>query len=108
MTKTSECNFKVEFGLSAENHLGKDQTVHISVTASRLGSHIVGAIFSVFGKPTVISENRYRLECSEIEVERVFAFTPKERSINENIQEVIDQIILKYDQKYNVVYNWGG
>ena len=88
MTKTSECNFKVEFGLSAENHLGKDQTVHISVTASRLGSHIVGAIFSVFGKPTVISENRYRLECSEIEVERVFAFTPKERSINENIQEV--------------------
>lgn len=107
MTKTSECNFKVEFGLNAEDHLGKNQTLHISVTSSRLGSHIVGAIFSVFGKPTVISENRYRMECSEIEIERVFVFTPQDKSINENIQEAIDQIILKYDQKYDVVYNWG-
>lgn len=103
MTKTSECNFKVEFGLSVEDRLGEDQTAHIAVTSSRLGSHIVGAIFSVFGKSTVISENRYRLECSEIEIERVFVFTPKDKSINENIQKAIDQIILKYD----VVYNWG-
>lgn len=107
VTKTCECNFKVEFGLNVEDHLRKNQIVHISVTTSRLGSHIVGAIFSVVGKPTVISENRYRLECSEIEIERVFVFTPKNKSINENIQETIDQIILKYDQKYDVVYNWG-
>lgn len=107
MTKTSECNFRVEFELNVEVCLKKDQAVHISVTACRIGSHIVGVIFSVFGKPIVIPENRYRLECSEIKIERVFVFTPKDKSINENIKDVIDQIILKYNQKYDVVYNWG-
>lgn len=107
ITKASECNFRVEFGLNGENRLKRDQMVHISVSACRLGSHVIGIIFSVFGKPIEISENRYRLDSSDIKIERVFTFTAKDKSINESIQEGIDKIILIYDEKYDVVFNWG-
>ncbi|AWL29803.1 DUF4365 domain-containing protein [Acinetobacter defluvii] len=107
ITKASECNVRVEFGLNGENRLKQDQMVHISVSACRLGSHVIGIIFSVFGKPIEISENRYRLDSSDIKIERIFTFTAKDKSINESIQEGIDKIILMYDEKYDVVFNWG-
>ncbi|HQV24635.1 MAG TPA: DUF4365 domain-containing protein [Acinetobacter sp.] len=78
ITKTNKCDVRVEFVLDADNNLKSDQLVHISVTACHLGSHIIGIILSVLGNPIEISENKYRLECSGIKIERVFTFTSKD------------------------------
>ncbi len=107
ITKTNECDFRLEFLVDANNNFKSDQVVHISVIACHLGSHTIGTILSAFGKPRVVSEDKYSLEYPRIELERFFILTSKDKSINENIQQEIDKLSLKYDEKYDVIYDWG-
>lgn len=107
ITKSNECDCGVEFVIDLDNNLKEDQVAHISVIACHLGTHTIGVILTVLGKLKVIPENKFRIESSELHIEKAFAVTQKDNLINTNIKEFIDILILKYEKNYDVIYAWG-
>ncbi|EPN6553067.1 DUF4365 domain-containing protein [Acinetobacter baumannii] len=106
LTKTNKCDFRVECEVDS-NHIFKfEKTTSTSAIFCRLGSHAIGAILTIIGKPEKISKNKFRIDKGELMIERTLIFTRNNENINEEISRVIQNTISKYADEYDVFYNW--
>lgn len=107
ITKTDKCDFRAEFEVDSKYTFEFEKTTSISTIFCRLGSHGIGAILTIIGKPEEISENKFRIDKGELMIERILIFTREHENINEDISRVIKSTISKYTDTYDVFYNWG-
>ena len=107
VTKSDKCDFKVEFEVKSKYIFEFEETTSISVIFCRLGSHAIGAVLTFIGKPEEISKNKFRIENGKMVIERTFVPTLNDKNINREVQILIDGISSKYEDKYDVFYNWG-
>lgn len=107
MTKTAECDCRVDFELSSDHIFEFEQVASISVLFCRIGSHIIGAIVTVFGTPTEILKNKFRVDKVDLKIEKTFSYTSETLIKNDDILKSIEDISSTYLDKYDVFYNWG-
>ncbi|OTG64786.1 DUF4365 domain-containing protein [Acinetobacter silvestris] len=107
ITKTVECDFRVDLELSSNHIFEFEQAVSISVLCCQVGSHIIGAIVTVFGKPEEISKNKFSIDKADLKIEKTFSYTLDTLIKNNDILKSIESISSKYIDKYDVFYNWG-
>lgn len=106
ITKTNKCDFRAEFEVNSKHIFEFEKTSSTSAIFCRLGSHTIGAIVTIIGKPQEIAENKFRIDNSELVIERTLVFTQNNENINEEISGVIKKTISKYTDEYDVFYNW--
>ncbi|BBU19994.1 hypothetical protein BE1S18E01_35220 [Acinetobacter sp. BEC1-S18-ESBL-01] len=106
ITKTNKCDFRVEYEVDSNRIFEFEKTTSTSAIFCRLGSHAIGAILTIIGKPEKISKNKFRIDKGELIIERTLIFTRSNENINEEISRVIQNTISKYTDEYDVFYNW--
>lgn len=107
ITKTVECDFRVDLELSRNHIFEFEQAASLSVLCCQVGSHIIGAIVTVFGKPEEISKNKFSIYKADLKIEKTFSYTLDTLIKNDDILKSIESISSKYIEKYDVFYNWG-
>lgn len=107
MTKKSECDFKANLELSSNHIFEFEKAASISVLFCRVGSHILGAIVTVFGVPQEISKNKFRIDKANLKIEKTFSYTSDTLLKNDDILQLIESISLSYIDDHDVFYNWG-
>ncbi|WP_214285256.1 hypothetical protein [Acinetobacter pittii] len=106
ITKTNKCDFRVECEVDSNHIFEFEKTSLTSAIFCRLGSHAIGAILTIIGKPEKISKNKFRIDKGELMIDRTLIFTRSNENINEEISRVIQNTISKYADEYDVFYNW--
>ena len=107
MTKTAECDFRVDLELSSNHIFEFEQVASISVLFCQVGSHIIGAIVTGFGIPEEISKNKFRVDNVDLKIEKTFSYTSETLIKSADILKLIEDISSIYLDKYDVFYNWG-
>lgn len=107
INKTAECDFRVDFELNDDHLFEFEQVASISVHFCQVGSHIIGAIVTIFGKPEEISKNKFRIDNTDLKIEKTFSYTLDTLITNDNILKSIENISSIYLGNYDVFYNWG-
>lgn len=107
ITKTVQCDFRVDLELSHNHIFEFEQVASLSVLYCQVGSHIIGAIVTVFGKPEEITKNKFSIDKADLKIEKTFSYTLDTLIKNDDILKSIENISSKYIEKYDVFYNWG-
>lgn len=106
-TKTDDCDFSAEFEINCEQVFEFEQVALISVFCCQVGTCVLGTIVTLFGKPKEVSYNKFRVENTDLKIEKVFTSSSGSLVTNDDISKFIENISCKYKDKYVVVYNWG-
>ncbi|ENV48332.1 hypothetical protein P255_01213 [Acinetobacter brisouii CIP 110357] len=107
ITKSDRCDFMAEFELKEK--LTFNKAAFIAVITCRLGSHTLGMIYTIFGEIKETSKYKFRIESVESVIEKTFIYISNTDDVNlleQDLLKSINHISSKYEDKYNVIYNW--
>jgi len=105
--KSDKSEFRVEFEVDSKFEFKFEDVSCISVIACRLGSHAIGVIFTLIGKPKEIAKQKIRVDSVDVIIERAFVYTPDIEISNKDILRSIETVSSKYENKYDIFYKWG-